>query len=102
MLDGLEGEERGKRGAELLTTPKQGLLKMLRRDFHRTAARNLVNRGISKLVSMKITGHKTRSDLGRYHIARPPTFRKPNENSWARLKARYQKQIRGRFRNPLI
>ena len=59
MLEGLEGEERGKRGAELLATPKQGLLKMLRHDLRRMAVRNLVNRGIPEWVAVKVTGNKT-------------------------------------------
>jgi len=37
-------------------------------DFHRTAARNMIDAGVAQAVAMKITGHRTDSMFRRYAI----------------------------------
>jgi len=72
----LSGKREGQRihdlhGRWVTACKKVGCPGMLVHDLRRTAVRNLVNRGVSERVSMKITGHRTRSIFDRYHIVSP-------------------------------
>jgi hypothetical protein len=48
-----------------------GLSGVLRHDLRRTATRNLIRSGVPEVVSIRITGHRTRAVFNRYNIVSP-------------------------------
>jgi integrase len=56
------------RGAWISSCKRAGLAGKYVHDFRRTAVRNLIRSGVSQIVAMQITGHRTAEVFSRYAI----------------------------------
>jgi hypothetical protein len=91
-----EPERRNSAGCPIRPAWKQactaaGIPGLLFHDLRRTAVRNPVRAGVGDKVSMKISGHKTRSVFDRYNIIDQNDMRKAMEKL-----EQFKQQERGR------
>ncbi len=70
---------------------KKAWVGLLIHDLRRCAARNLSRAGVSEVVAMKITGHKTNSMYRRYRIVDESELREAQERLQSHLKSQVRK-----------
>ena len=72
---------------------KAGLEGLLIHDLRRCAARNLSRAGVSEVVAMRITGHKTPSMYRRYRIIDENELREAQEKMQRHLNATQETRV---------